>query len=206
VLPPAIPGFRRYCPYTRAPNGSGEWRGPDLARAERLVAASGTRSDKVTVWGWTDDSTITPAVTRYTAGVLARLGYRVRTRLIPHAGYDKLPAATRRAIQLIPAGWAADYPSAYDFVDLWLSCRGTYDHGWFCDPRIDREMRHADALQTSNPALATRRWAVIDHQLVDQAAWVPLANPSIPDFVSARAGNYQHNPVLGIVADQLWLR
>ena len=30
------------------------------------------------MWGWADDPTISPRVVRYTAGVLLRLGYRVR--------------------------------------------------------------------------------------------------------------------------------
>ena len=40
LLPSQMPGYRRYCPYRR-----------DLARARRLVAASGTRGMTVTVWG-----------------------------------------------------------------------------------------------------------------------------------------------------------
>ncbi len=50
LRPPGTVGFRRYCPYTAAPDGTGEWKAPDLARARRLVAASGTRGMSVTVW------------------------------------------------------------------------------------------------------------------------------------------------------------
>jgi YVTN family beta-propeller protein len=206
VLPPAIPGYRPYCPYTHAARLGGAYHGPDLARARRLVAASHTSGEPVTVWGWTDDATITPAVTRYTARVLARLGYRVRTRLIAHAAFDHLSAAVKRTIQLIPAGWVADYPSAYDFFSIWLSCSGAYDSGWFCDPRLDRQMRRADSLEVSNPALAAGLWSRIDRRAVNEAAWAPLANPRMIDFVSGRVRNYQHNPILGIVTDQLWLR
>lgn len=42
VLPPGLPGYGPYCPYTRNPGQSGRWTGPDRARARRLVAASGT--------------------------------------------------------------------------------------------------------------------------------------------------------------------
>jgi YVTN family beta-propeller protein len=206
VLPPALAGYRRYCPYTRNPDPAGAWNGPDLARAQRLVAASHTRGEQITVWGWTDDPTLTPAVTRYTAGVMARLGYHVRVRLVTHTALDHPPASVFRTIQLIPASWTADYPSAYDFMAIWFSCAGGYDHGWFCDPRLDRKIRHADSLQASNPALATESWSKIDRELVDQAGWLPLVNPQQVDFVSARVHNYQHNPVNGIVVDQLWLR
>jgi DNA-binding SARP family transcriptional activator/ABC-type transport system substrate-binding protein len=62
VLPPGIPGYRPYCPYTRNPGPSGHWNGPDLARARRLVAASGTRGARVTLWAQQGDPTITPEV------------------------------------------------------------------------------------------------------------------------------------------------
>ena len=32
VLPPGVPGYRPYCPYTKDPRPAGVWRAPDLAR------------------------------------------------------------------------------------------------------------------------------------------------------------------------------
>jgi YVTN family beta-propeller protein len=43
ILPPGIPGYRPYCPFSTDAGTSGTWVGPDLAAARRLVAASGTR-------------------------------------------------------------------------------------------------------------------------------------------------------------------
>jgi YVTN family beta-propeller protein len=51
IIPPGLPGYVLTCPYTRSP-GAGVWTGPDLARARRLVAASGTRGARVEVWGF----------------------------------------------------------------------------------------------------------------------------------------------------------
>ena len=50
ILPPGLAGYQRYCPYTEHPAADGSWRAADLARARRLVAASGTAGMKVTVW------------------------------------------------------------------------------------------------------------------------------------------------------------
>jgi YVTN family beta-propeller protein len=50
ILPPGLPGYRPYCPYTLGPDAIGRWHRPDLAAARRLVAASGTKGMKVTVW------------------------------------------------------------------------------------------------------------------------------------------------------------
>jgi YVTN family beta-propeller protein len=206
ILPPAIPGYRQYCPYTLEPSANGTYSAPNMTRARRLVVSSGTAATSVTVWGPSTDATISPAVTTYTADVLRRLGYHVRTRLLTHAQLSRLPERAFRTIQLIATGWAADYPSAFDFVQIWLSCRGDGDHGWFCDPAIDRQVKHADSLEVSDPSRASALWATIDRELVDRAVWVPLANPRLTDLVSARVTNYQSNPFTGILADQLWLR
>jgi peptide/nickel transport system substrate-binding protein len=153
----------------------------------------------VTVWGWTDDPTISPRVIRYTADVLRRLGYRTRVELVPHSF---VPSPT--SVQLIPAGWLDI--AAYTFFAHWLSCAGEGDHGWFCDPRLDRAMRDARSLEAENPRAAATRWAIIDRDIVDRAVWLPLVNARLIDFVSARVRNYQFHPYWGIMADQLWLR
>jgi peptide/nickel transport system substrate-binding protein len=203
VLPPGDVGYRRYCPYTRGVNATGVWRGPDLARARRLVAASGTRGQAVTVWGWTDDPTISADVVRYVASVLRGLGYRARVHLVTHATLkDPAPGVLRR-IQLIAAAWG-DSPSGY--VATWFACRSSNTPGWFCDPRIDRLNAKARSLQATNPRTAAALWSAIDRDLVDRAAWLPMINERGIDFLSGRVANYQSNPYLGLLADQLWVR
>jgi YVTN family beta-propeller protein len=191
ILPPGEPGYRHYCPYAR-----------NLARAERLVTASGTRGTLVTVWGWTDDPTLSPNLIRYVAGVLHQLGYVTRVRLVPHSFLDHPPTDIFTRIQLIPAGWE-DTP--HGFFATWFGCEGTNSHGWFCDRWIDRQIRQAQLLESSRPQAADAAWARIDRELVDQAAWVPIVNQRGIDFVSARVRNYQFHPYWGLIADQLWL-
>jgi peptide/nickel transport system substrate-binding protein len=193
VLPAGLPGYRRYCPYN----------GPDLSRARRLVAGSGTRGQPVTVWSWTDDPTITPAVGRYIAGVLRRLGYRTRLQLVSHASLEHASATVLRRIQLLLAAWG-DTPSG--FFSTNLACRAPLSHGWFCDLAADRLMRRAQALKATQPRAAAALWAQIDHRLVDRAAWAPMINEHGLDFVSARVRNYQSHPYWGLIADQTWLR
>jgi hypothetical protein len=94
----------------------------------------------------------------------------------------------------------------YEFFATWLSCTGAGDHGWFCVPRIDLEMRQARSLESSSPRDAACFWARIDREIVDRAALVPLVNPRQVDFVSARVRNFQHHSYLGFIADQVWLR
>ncbi|HEX6714464.1 MAG TPA: ABC transporter substrate-binding protein [Thermoleophilaceae bacterium] len=200
VLPAGITGYQPYCPYTRAAQPAGDWRAPDLARARRLVAASGTRGTPVTVWGFTDDPTISPAVIRYAATVLRRLGYRAHAHLVPQGGLD----APFELIQVISASWGNDTP--YGMFATWFKCDAPNVHGWFCDRRVDRWLRRAQALRLStNPRAVEALWARIDRRLVDLAAWVPMINELGLDFVSERVRNYQFHPYWGLIADQLWL-
>ena len=41
LLPPNVPSYRPYCPYTAGSTTSGTWTAPDLAKAKALVARSG---------------------------------------------------------------------------------------------------------------------------------------------------------------------
>jgi hypothetical protein len=54
--------------------------------------------------------------------------------------------------------------------------------------------------------LSAQLWANADHELADLAPDVYLVNPRATDLISPRAGNYQYNPFLGILIDQLWVR
>ena len=101
-------------------------------------------------------------------------------------------------------GWAIDYPAPFTFFEQ-LRC-GAFDPARFCDPAIDRRMDEALALQATDPAAADERWAAIDRELTDQAPWIGYATPANVSFLGDRVGNVQHNPVWGLLLDQLWVR
>lgn len=124
ILPAGVSGYRRYWPYTRDPAAAGRWTAPNLARARRLTAASGTRGTPVTVWGWTDDPTTGPQIVRYVAGVLRRLGYPSRVHLVTHCSLAHPPPRVFKRIQLIPAGWS---DTSYGFFATWFGCAGALD-------------------------------------------------------------------------------
>ena len=50
IVPPNFAGYVPYCPYTARPSPDGRWSGPDLDEARRLVAASGTKGERIVVW------------------------------------------------------------------------------------------------------------------------------------------------------------
>jgi peptide/nickel transport system substrate-binding protein len=214
ILPPTMPGYQPYCPYTLQPGPGGAWTAPDLARAEQLVRASGTRGDEVTVLAGSFGAPVpTPATGHYVVSVLDELGYRASLRTMSANRYFGVLGDSRNRVQAGFFPWYQDYPVASDFVGPLLSC-GSFlpatptnlNTAEFCDPQIDTQAQPAHALQLRAPAAAVSRWAAIDRALVDKAPWVPLYNPRDLTVLSARVGNYQFHPYWNLLIDQLWVR
>lgn len=212
ILPPQLPGYRRYCPYTRDPRTDGRWNGPDLARARRLVAASGTTGMRITVWN-NPTPQVAVAETQSTVAALRKLGYRASLRLLPANTYFTYTNDSRNHAQVIDAGWSADYPSADDFLGK-ITCGyfvpsngpATTDGSEFCDPAFDKQVARAAALQTTDPLAAATLWVRLDRQATDLAIWLPTVTPNETDLISPNIGNYQYNPVWGALIDQLRIR
>ncbi|HYB86913.1 MAG TPA: ABC transporter substrate-binding protein [Streptosporangiaceae bacterium] len=207
VLPPGLPGYQPYCPYTLDPRPDGAYTAPRLALARRLVAASHTEGMRVRVL---TDPGFAPA--GYLVSVLRELGYRAS---LWTASGDRLNALTnnsRYQVQISRGGWAADYPAPSEFINLFLSC-GAFVPGsdangnaaQFCDRGIDRGIQRALRLQSSDPQAAVRAWADVDRLVTGQAPWLPTVNLNAVDFVSRRTGGYQFHPQWGILLDQLWV-
>jgi YVTN family beta-propeller protein len=208
ILPPSFPGFRPYCPYTLHPGRTAIWNGPDLERARRLVAASGTKGTPITIWVPNNHRAEGP----FAAALMHSLGYPTRIKQVSDLVYydpAKGPGNPRHRVQAGPFTWGADYPAPSNFINVLLSCAaaaegGNYSH--FCDPSIDARIRRALALQATDFSRANQLWAQIDQEIVDQAPVVPLITHKQMEFVSNRIGNYQYNPQWGILLDQLWVR
>jgi YVTN family beta-propeller protein len=211
ILPPGIPGYQPYCPFTTDASASGAWVGPDLAAARQLVAASGTSGMRITVWS--DDFAPDPTTGAFTVSVLRELGYRATLHIATPEAMQAVNDSRRR-IQATDGNWYADYPSASDFFDLFFRCSSfrladpadTRSGSFFCDPAIDKLMNLADAQQATDPARAAATWAAVDRAVTFAAPWVPLAVLNNVDFLSARVTNYQYNLFFGILLDQLQIR
>ena len=196
LLPPGFPGYSRYCPYTR-----------DLARARRLVKASGTAGDRVSLLFSKGDE----ALGRYLVGVLDDLGYRPRLEVVPEEQrYDaayQLGATTN----IVTYGWASNFPGPSGYLADTLGCRDRHaatstNTGGFCDPHLEGLIQQALTVQATQPAESARLWQQVDHAGVDLAVTLPLGILVEDVVTSERVGNYQHQPVWGVLLDQLWVR
>jgi len=215
VLPPNLPGYGRYCPYTLDPSADGGWTAPDRDKATRLVAASGTAGAPVTLWF---PRFAGNRLGRHLKALLESLGYQVHLRSSfggkkgsPYDPYFTAARAlskpgARASPQIVYNGWTPLYPAASDFLQPLFSCRLEYNFGQSCDRVLGREIGRAVKLERTDPAAANRLWAELDREITDKALWVPLYNVYGADLVSKRVRNYQYNPQRGALLSQLWVR
>jgi peptide/nickel transport system substrate-binding protein len=207
--PPGTVGFRRYCPYTAAASDTGEWKAPDLSRARRLVAASGTRGMSVTVWTYPGfwEPGATGAVR-----ALEELGYRASIRRADtlNAYVAKYSSEKTRGVQAGIFGWwnIPRAPSSLltDFRCIPPDQPGPNNVSFLCDRRVNAQIARALETEATDPDAAVAQWTTIERTIVDLAPWVPMFTPSGASFTSKRVGNYQDNPELGVLFDQLWVR
>jgi YVTN family beta-propeller protein len=215
ILPPNFQGYRPYCPYTLNPTSGGQWSAPDLTKARQLVKESGTAGMKVTL---VYPSYFPKAGGPYLVSALRDLGYRATLHADVGAPDDfealgNFIANSKNRVQIGVVGWIPDFPAASQFINTLLSCASfvpnsndNTNFGQFCDPAIDSQIKQALDLQVTDQSAAGELWAKIDRALVDNAAVAPLFNFEGLDFLSKRVGNYQHHPLFGMLADQLWVR
>ncbi|MDQ1494558.1 MAG: hypothetical protein QOG69_1041, partial [Actinomycetota bacterium] len=199
LVPPTDPGYRRYCPYTIAPDASGDWKAPDLAKARAQIAASGTRGQTIVVWSF---AYFHPE-SQYFVALLRQLGYHAQLHYVSDissyfGALTKTPSAQ--------AGFAGFFqvPLAVDVLGS-VGCRYPDNYAHFCDPRIDAQLAHLAKDEPLDPAGTAKLAATIDREVTDAAPWVPLFTPRFADLTSARVGNYQYNSS-GVPFDQLWVR
>ena len=205
VIPPGLPGYAPTCSFTAGAT-EGAWGAPDLARARRLIAASGSRGARVQVWGWPPYR----RVIRYAGSVLRHLGYRVRIRVVPDvADYFNYVNDTRHHVQVGFYGWFADFLTPSNFFDP-FTCghvvRNSSDNvnpSEFCDRAVEAGNHAALAARGSD---ANARWALLDRRVLAAAPVVPLFTRRSLMLLSDRVGNAQMHQALGPLLDQFWVR
>ncbi len=212
IIPATVPGHVPYCPYTRAPSPSGRWHGPDLPRARRLIAASGTRGESVTVLTEAPSGPWDEPVGRYIVGLLRRLGFHPRLRVLTENQLAAARVNYRHPLQSDTNSWIADFPSPSQWITTFLSCAAWHpptrldNHSQFCDPAADRLATRASQLETTDPGQADVLWAGADRRITNLAPWIPTVTETETDLVSRRVGNYEWVPSIGALLDQLWVR
>lgn len=207
IVPAGLPGHRPACPFTVAPTAAGSWIGPDWARAERLVAASGTRGATIDIATYTERRTLG----QHLARVLRHLGYRARVHVYPTVSDTYAPALDpRHPPQIGINGWIADYPEPAGFLRTLIGCRAyvpgepyvTTNFSRFCAPGLDAAIDRAQAAGAS----AGDAWQRIERRIAAEAPIVPLVDRRKVVVTSPRLGNLQFHLQTGPMLERVWVQ
>jgi peptide/nickel transport system substrate-binding protein len=200
LLPPGMPAYKPYCPFTAPGGPSGRWTAPDLARARAEVARSGTRGARVRMIT-TDQTPGFGEANLVAAAALRRLGYRVSVK---HYALDRDYFGSfftdSKHIDAAANGWIQDYPAPSNFF-TGLNCPAS---PYTCDPKLRTQF--AQTTTEANTSGSNEPWTKLDRDYTDSAIVIPFMSPKSVDFVSKRVGNFQHHPEFDLLIDQLWVR
>ena len=200
ILPPGLPGHRPACPFTRDATPAGGWRGPDLARARRLVRASGTRGARVTVWAADTFGPLGP----YFRDLLRELGYRSSLRRFADTGryFGQLASDPPQAGIV---AWIGDLIAPSNFVQPHFTCDGgPLNYVGLCDRRLEALVDRA--VEARDPASTDVLWDRVERRLSALAPVVPFLHGRTLTILSERAGNFQNHPLWGPLLDHMWVR
>jgi peptide/nickel transport system substrate-binding protein len=212
ILPPGMTGYRRYCPYTRHSNSQGIWTAPDLAKARKLVIASGTARQKVTVWTPSKHVPFLRFAAKLFVATLTRLGYSAKLKTVPGTPdiYFTKVQDPRTQAQAGADAWGPDFPAPSNTIGLFTCGRGNEnnaDPSHLCDPLLDKIVDRTLRRQTAGASAASNAsWSKADRIVTDAAPWVPLVNSQTVVVVSQRVHNVQATTNSRVLIDQLWLR
>ncbi len=199
ILPPGLPGYKQYCPFTVG--DTSRWTAPDLARARAEVARSGTRGAQVHVITGPDQTPVFGRQNLVVAATLRRLGYRVAIKhYADNDPYFNAFFHDSRHIDAGVNGWLQDYPAPSNF----FGGDNCPNSPYMCSKAYGRRLARAAAAAAASGSNAP--WTQFDRYATNDAGAVPYLNLKANDFVSKRVGNYQHHPTFGLLIDQLWVR
>jgi len=170
-------------------------KGADVAKAKALA---GNKCGNVNLW-YAQGPTGTPqsGILRYN---LEQMGCNVTTK--PFQGFAIYTAAGVKGndMDLMFAGWVADYPDPYDFFHILLD--GTAIHetnnnnlAYLNDPTLNKAIATANRLSGDERVNA---YGALDvSTMTTLAPWAPINNRAERDFVSARIGGYIFSQATG---------
>jgi peptide/nickel transport system substrate-binding protein len=210
VIPPdMLGGSPPYCPYTSGSTTSGMYSGPDLARAQQLVKASGTVGASVHIF--VQNTAPFTFMGEYLQTVVRSLGYRPVLSELETGVYWNVVANSSNHPNIAMNDVYPDYPLASNMIPNTYDCSllipdsdSNGNYSFWCNKQINTEITNATAtegvegVQAAEPA-----WHQILKNIVDQAPVVPLTVNKFVFFVSSAVSHVVYNEHWTILLDQL---
>jgi peptide/nickel transport system substrate-binding protein len=190
-LPAAIPGFRDDTIYPLD--------GPDLAKAQQLIAAAGGPPASPIVL-YASSSTVAQNQTPLIAAELEAVGFSVDVHSFA-SGLLTRCGTRGEPFDLCSAGWAAEYPDPYDFLQLFdgrtIQDVQNNNISYFDDSAYIAKL---DAAQALSGEARYAAFGDLDVELArDSAPWAALDYRNIRELFSDRVGGQIYQPAYGSI-------
>jgi len=185
-LPPGVTGHG----VGKCPNGQPNDQGL-LAKAKKLVAASGQADTPITVWS----ETRTPRQQwmTYYAQILKQIGFtKVTLKVIADSNYFTTIGESKKVNpQTGFADWNQDFPNPVDFYGVLLDGKAIQptdneNFGQTNDPKINAAVNKLGPTPATSLASAVKGWQSIERYVAQQAYVAVFGYQTFPFFTSKR--------------------
>ena len=179
ILPPQIAGY--------APSPD-LYPGPNLQKAQQLIAQAGAKGAQVTVWG--DDKDPTPQTMAYYTDLLNKIGLKAKLKTIAADTYFTTIGDRSLKAQTGFADWFEDYPHPADFIDVLLNpskvvATGNNNYSYNASDTGYANRINAVAAKPLT-SQTEKEWAALDRYAQQQAYWGIYATRKQSTFFSDR--------------------
>ncbi|WP_017792073.1 ABC transporter substrate-binding protein [Leucobacter salsicius] len=209
ILPPGFMGHSDDCMYTAKPGGA--WDGPDMEKAKKLVAESGTAGQEVNIY--VENIPVRVEGGKYMQSLLNELGYKAKLTKLSDSIHFNYVQNTDNNVQMSFTQWYADYPAPSAFLQVLTSCasfnpssESSVNIAGICDPELDKMMDAAAEAQLTDADEADKLWAEADRAMMEASPLAPVFTPKRIDFLSERVGNYHFSNLYSAVLSQFWVQ
>jgi peptide/nickel transport system substrate-binding protein len=175
VLPPTYPSYKKLNLYPH-----------NVAKAKALVKAVGYHG---TITVWNHDRGNDPKATAYLVDQLNAIGFKAKEKIVNSAVYWTTVGNQATKAQIGFADWFQDYPHPLDWFDVLLNgnrITQTHNNNYsnFDEATINAKIEALKKEPSLNSSV-NAKWAALDKEIMQQAAWAPFMNRQFIDFFNS---------------------
>jgi peptide/nickel transport system substrate-binding protein len=183
MIPTGIVGHSdpNNCPHPS--NGPG-----DLNKAKQLLAQSGQKGAKVTVWG--ENRSPRKQYIDYLTDVLNKIGFNASEKIINDQVYFQTVGNAKSKPQIGFADWKQDFPNPWDFMQLNTSAaiqpQNSTNYGYVRDKHYDQQVNKLSQVPANKVQSVASQWAALDDYAVKQGYYAAYGHEKSPKLYSNR--------------------
>lgn len=187
VLAPGVPGFKDVKSYP--------FKGSDYGKAKEVIGGKGGTA---VVYTSNRGAAVTQAqVLQFN---MKQIGIDAQVKQFATAVMYAKAGTKGEPFDAVLAGWSADYPDPFDFLDVLLNGRNIHETNnnnlaYFDDPKYNKLLNDAAKLSGDD---RYKTYGQLDIDITRNAApWAAFDNRNDRDFLAKRIGCFVYQPIYG---------